>query len=230
MFDEIDKQLESWAKDVFEDRDFEISFAAPAAAAAETEKTSVYLYLLDVIPAPPARATPLPPLQVTLRYLVVPQAKTPELAHRLLGSILIAAMENAEFEVEKESLPLDLWQAFGIAPRPSFILRVPFKHERKETPAPPVRFPLTIRQTAIVRLRGQVTLNQIPLAAAKVEIPLLRLFTETDTDGKFRFGSLPPEPKDKKLLIRAKGREFSVSTSQAQRRGDLFLIDLKLED
>jgi hypothetical protein len=230
MFDEVDKNLESWAKDVFEGSDFEISFAAPTPDAAETEKTSVYLYLLDVVPAPPGRGAPLPPLQITLRYLVVPQAKTPAQTHRLLGNMLIAAMENADFEVEKESLPLDLWQAFGIAPRPSFIMRVPFKHERKETPAPPVRFPLTIRQTAIARLRGQVTLNRIPLAAAKVEIPLLRLYTETDTDGKFRFGSLPPEPKDKKLLIRAKGREFAVSTSQAERRGDLFLIDLKLED
>jgi hypothetical protein len=227
MFDEIDKHLESWAKDVFEGKDFEISFAAPDA---ETEKTSIYLYLLDVIPTPPGRGAPLPPLLITLRYLVVPQAKTPKEAHQLLGKMLVAAMENVEFEVEKEPLPLDAWQSFGIAPRPSFLLRVPFKHERKEKPAPPVRFPLTIRQTAMSRLRGQISLNQIPLVSAKVEIPSLKLYTETDADGRFRFAALPPEPKNKKLLIRAKGREFSVSTSQAERRGDLFLIDLKLED
>ncbi|HEX8249257.1 MAG TPA: hypothetical protein VF599_13855 [Pyrinomonadaceae bacterium] len=227
MFDEIDKHLESWARDVFEGSDFEISFAAPIA---ETEKTSVYLYLLDVLPTPPGRGVRLPPLLITLRYLVVPQAKTPNESHQLLGKMLVSAMENAEFEVEKEPLPIDVWRAFGIAPRPAFILRVPFKHERKEQIAPPVREPVRLRQAILESLQGRISLNRIPLVAAKVEIPLLKLFTQTDADGKFRFASLPSEPQDKNLLIRAKGREFSVSTRDAIRRGNLFLIDLKLED
>lgn len=227
MFDEIDKRLETWAKDVFDGKDLEISFDAPAAAA---DKTSVYLYLLDILPTPPGRGVRLPPLQITLRYLIVPQAKTPGEAHRLLGNLIVSAMENAEFEVEKEPLAPELWRAFGIAPRPSFVLRVPFRHERKEQIAPPVRFPVTIQQAVLESLQGRVSLNQIPLVSAKVEIPLLKLFTQTDADGKFRFASLPSEPKDKSLLIRAKGREFFVSTGEAERRGNLFLIDLKLED
>lgn len=227
MFDEIDKRLEIWAKAVFEGKDLEISFAAPAVAA---ENASVYLYLLDVLPMPPGRGVRLPPVQVTLRYLVVPQAKTPGEAHQLLGNLIVAALDNAEFEVEKEPLPFAVWQAFGLAPQPSFILRVPFKHERKEQIAPPVRFPVTLQQAILESLQGQISLNQIPLASAKVEIPLLKLFTQTDADGRFRFASLPSEPQDKNLLIRAKGREFSVSTSQATRRGNLFLIDLNLED
>lgn len=233
MFDEVDKHLESWAKDVFEGSDLEISFAAPAVAAdadAETEKPSVYLYLLDVLPAPPGRGVRLPPVQITLRYLVVPQAKTPREAHALLGRLIVSAMENAELEVEKEALPLDIWRAFGIAPRPAFILRVPFKHERKEQIAPPVRFPVTLRQAVLESLQGQISLNRIPLVSAKVEIPLLKVSTQTDADGKFRFASLPSEPQDKNLLIRAKGRQFSVSTGDALRRGNLFLIDLEMED
>lgn len=228
MFDRIDKHLEGWAREVFKDRDLEISFAAPAAGA--PEKPSVYLYLLDLIPAPPGRGVRLPPVQITLRYLVAAQAKTPGEAHELLGNLIVAAMENAEFEVEKEPLPLDIWRAFGIAPRPAFVLRVPFKHERKEQIAPPVRFPVTLRQAVLESLHGQISLNRIPLVSAKVEIPALKLYTQTDADGKFRFASLPSEPPDKNLLIRAKGREFSVLTSQAERRGNLFLIDLKLED
>lgn len=227
MFDEIDKHLESWARDVFEGGDLEISFAAPLA---ETVKPSVYLYLLDVLPAPPGRGVRLPPLQITLRYLVVPQAKTPGESHRLLGRMLVSAMANAEFEIEKEPLSLDLWRAFGIAPRPAFILRVAFKHDRKEQIAPPVREPVRLRQALLESLQGQISLNRIPLVSAKVEIPLLKVFTQTDADGKFRFASLPSEPQDKSLLIRAKGREFSVSTGEAIRRGNLFLIDLKLED
>jgi hypothetical protein len=227
MFDEIDKRLENWAKDVSEGKDLEISFDAPAPPA---DKTSLYLYLLDILPTPPGRGVRLPPLQITLRYLVVPQAKTPAEAHRLLGNLIISAMENAEFEVEKEPCPPELWRAFGIAPRPSFVLRVPFRHERKEQIAPPVRFPVTLQQAILESLQGRVSLNQIPLASAKVEIPLLKLYTQTDANGKFRFASLPSEPEDKVLLIRAKGREFSVSTGDATRRGNLFLIDLKLED
>lgn len=227
MFEEIDKRLEAWAKEVFGKEDLEISFAAPEA---EAEKAGVNLYLLDILPTPPGRGVRLPPLQITLRYLVVPRAKKPLEAHQLLGRLVVAAMENAEFEVEKEPLPFDLWSAFGIAPRPSFILRVPFKRERAEQLAPPVRFPVTVKQTVLENFQGRISLNQIPLAAAKVEIPALKLLTQTDADGRFGFASLPSEPKDKVLLIRAKGREFSVATREAERRDNLFLIDLKLEE
>ena len=230
MFDRIDKHLEIWAREVFKGRNLEISFAAPAAAAGAAENPSVYLYLLDVIPAPPGRGVRLPPVQITLRYLVAPQAKTPGEAHELLGNLIVAAMENAAFEVEKEPLPLDVWRSFGIAPRPAFILRVPFKHERKEQIAPPVREPVTLKQAILESLQGEISLNRFPLVSDRVEIPELKLFTQTDADGKFRFAALPADPEDKNLVIRAKGREFSVSTSQAERRGKLFLIDLKLED
>ncbi|HLM00480.1 MAG TPA: hypothetical protein VK400_05460, partial [Pyrinomonadaceae bacterium] len=154
MFDRIDKHLEIWAREVFKGRNLEISFAAPAAAAGAAENPSVYLYLLDVIPAPPGRGMRLPPVQITLRYLVAPQAKTPGEAHELLGNLIVAAMENAAFEVEKEPLPLDVWRSFGIAPRPAFILRVPFKHERKEQIAPPVREPVTLKQAILESLQG----------------------------------------------------------------------------
>jgi hypothetical protein len=225
MFNELDKWLESWAKEVF--ADLEVSFGVPAA---ETDRLSLCLYLLDVLPSPSGRGSRLPPLQMTLRYLVIPQGKVPAENHQLLGKLFISAMENAELEIEKEPLPVELWRAFGIVPRPAFILRVPFKHERTEKIAPPVRQPLQLKQAILESLYGQVSINRIPMANANVEIPLLKLFTKTDPDGKFLFASLPSEPTGKNLLIRVKGREFSVSTSEAARHGNLFLFDLKLEE
>jgi hypothetical protein len=239
MFDEVDKRLEAWAKTFF--ADLEVSFRAPGA---ETDRLSVCLYLLDVVPVPAGRGLRLPPLQMTLRYLVVPQGAVPSETHQLLGRLLISAMENVEFEIEKEQLPFEIWRAFGIMPQPSFVLLVPFKYERTEKLAPPVRSPLRVEQTVLETLQGRITVElkvqetldgeisvkQIPVLDANVEIPLLKLSTKTDADGYFRFASIPSEPPDKNLLIRVKGREFSVSTSQAERRGNLFLFDLKLEE
>lgn len=225
MFDEVDKSLEAWAKDVF--ADLEVSFFTPVK---ETDTLSLCLYLLDVFPSPSGRGNRLPPLLATLRYLVVPQGSVPSENHQLLGKLLVSAMENADFEIEKEPLPFEVWQAFGIAPRPSFVLRVTFKYERTEKLAPPVRHPLTVKHTALETLQGRVLVNQIPMMDANVEIPYLKIFAKTDANGNFRFAKLPSEPPDKNLLIKVKGREFPVSTSQAERRGNLFLFDLKLEE
>ncbi len=224
MFDDVDKELESWAKETFSN--LEVSFGKPT----ETDNLSLCLYLLDLFPEPTGRAVRLPPLQITLRYLVVPQGAIISETHQLLGKLLVSAMENTRFEIEKEPLPFDVWQAFGISPRPSFVLRVLFKHERMEKLAPPVRHPLTIRQAVLEPLHGQISVNQMPMSDANVEIPLLKIFTKTDANGKFFFASLPSEPTDKSLLIRVKGHEFSTSLSQAERRGDLFLFNLKLEE
>lgn len=225
MFDEVDKQLAAWATS--NSSGLEISFRSPEA---ETDKLRLYLYLLDVFPVPAGRGTVLPPIQMTLRYLIVPQGAEAAETHSILGKLMIAAMENSEFEVEKAPLPFEVWRAFGIAPQPSILLRVPFKYERTEKLAPPVRYPLTVKQTILETLQGRISVNQIPMMDAKVEIPKLKLFTKTDAEGNFNFASLPSVPSNKDLVIRVKGREFSVSTSQAERRGNRFLFELKLEE
>ena len=225
MFDELDRRLEGWAKAIV--ADLTVSFNVPTA---ETDKLNLCLYLLDVIPVAAGRGVRLPPLQMTLRYLVVAQGPIQSEVHQLLGTVLIAALENAEFEIEKEPLPFDVWKAFGIAPRPSFVLRVPFKYERAEKVAQPVLQPLTVKQTVLETLQGRISINRIPIMNANVEIPALKLSARTDADGNFQFPALPSEPSEKDLRIRIKGREFSVSTGHAERRGSMFLFDLKLEE
>ena len=240
MFDETDTRLEAWTKSAL--KGVEVSLSPPLTAAGSAagadkaankaaEKITVRLYLMEVVPTPPARGVRLPPIQAILRYLITTEAADPKKAHRALGELMIAAVDEPEFEMEKDTLPAELWSSFGIAPRPAFVLRVPFKHERKERPVKMVRFPLTMERSPLVQLHGKViSTSNIPLAGAKVELPTFKLYTTTDADGIFMFPAVPADPKNKSLFIRAKGREFSISTKQAESEGGKLVIQLPMEE
>ena len=148
----------------------------------------------------------------------------------MLGALVVAALENPEFEVEQEPLPLSLWTALGIAPRPSFVLRVPFKHERPEKLAPRVRKPLVIKHLPLRSFEGIILgPEDIPLMNAQVELPSLELSTHTDSKGRFQFSAIPAAPGKKLLRVRAKGQEFSINTEQAGSDQDPLVIHLQLE-
>src|SRR5229473_4294663 len=151
MIDQTDRRLVAWIGGILDQ--VNVSLAAPAAT--EIGRT-VGLYLLELVQSPPARGTRRPPIQMILRYLVTAQAAKPEEAHQMLGNLVIAALEDPEFEVEQEPLPIATWTALGVAPQPSFVLRVPFRHERPEKLAPPVRKPLVIKQLPLRSFEGQI--------------------------------------------------------------------------
>jgi hypothetical protein len=225
MIDQIDRRLAAWIGGILDQVD--VSLAPPEAA--ETAR-GVGLYLMELVQSPPARGTRRPPLMMTLRYLVTTQAAKPEDAHQMLGDLVVAALENSEFEVEQEPLPLALWTSLGIAPRPSFVLRVPFIHERPEKLAPLVRKPIVIKHLALRSLEGQILgPEDIPLMNARVELPALELFTTTDSKGRFHFSSVPAMPGARLLRVRAKGQEFSINTEQAGSEDDPLVIHLQLE-
>jgi hypothetical protein len=225
MIDQIDRRLTAWIGGILDQVD--VSLAPPEAA--ETAR-GVGLYLMELVQSPPARGTRRPPLMMTLRYLVTTKAAKPEDAHQMLGDLVVAALENSEFEVEQEPLPLALWTSLGIAPRPSFVLRVPFIHERPEKLAPLVRKPIVIKHLALRSLEGQILgPEDIPLMNARVELPALELFTTTDSKGRFHFSSVPAMPGARLLRVRAKGQEFSINTEQAGSEDDPLVIHLQLE-
>jgi hypothetical protein len=225
MIDQIDRRLAAWIGGILDQVD--VSLAPPEAA--ETAR-GVGLYLMELVQSPPARGTRRPPLMMTLRYLVTTQAAKPEDAHQMLGALVVAALENPEFEVEQEPLPLALWTSLGIAPRPSFVLRVPFIQERPEKLAPLVRKPIVIKHLALRSLEGQILgPEDIPLMNARVELPALELFTTTDSKGRFHFSSVPAMPGARVLRVRAKGQEFSINTEQAGSEEDPLVIHLQLE-
>jgi hypothetical protein len=167
---------------------------------------------------------------MTLRYLITTQAPKPEDAHQMLAALVIAAHDHPEFEVEQEPLPLSLWSVLGIPPRPAFVLRVPFRHERPEKLAPRVRKPIVIKQIALHSFGGQILgPEDIPLMNAQVELPALELFTTTDFKGRFFFSAVPAAPGARLLRVRAKGQEFSINTEQAGSDQDPLVIHLQLE-
>jgi|SRR5947209_1762858 len=226
MIDQVDRRLEDWIESALDQ--VEVSLAPPGE---NTTGRCVSLYLLELSSNPLPRGARRPPLQMMLRYLVTTRADKPEEAHRMLGELVIAAIENPEFEVELESLPVTVWSAFGIAPRPSFVLRVPFRHERPERLAPRVKHPVVIKQSSLRSLHGQIFgPESIPIMNARVELPALQLSTNTDSRGRFHFSAVPAEPRVKLLRVLAKGQEFSITTEQAERDDEPFVIHLQMEE
>src|SRR5687768_7636030 len=110
MIDQIDRRLVAWIGGILAQVD--VSLAPPGKTDAAR---GVGLYLMELVQSPQARGPRRPPLTMTLRYLVTTQAAKPEDAHQMLGALVVAALENPEFEVEQESLPLSLWTALGIS-------------------------------------------------------------------------------------------------------------------
>lgn len=208
MIEEVDQRLKDWAGTVI--KDTPVSLAAPSAS--DTGR-GVGLYLMDLAHAPPPRTVKRPPLRISLRYLVTTWAEQPEEAHGLLGQLVFAAMDSAEFEVDLDLVPVSVWRAFGVAPRPSFVLRVPLQRERPEPEVKLVRGPLEVETSPVQSLQGVVLGPQeVPLVGARVELPALRLSTRTDSKGRFHFSTVPAGPSAKLLRITAKGRELSVKT------------------
>lgn len=206
MIDQIDEQLSDWVEQVLggirpgltPPRDIEGSLA-------------VNLYLLELVDDPLRRNTSRPPLQPALRYLVTTSADEPRDAHRLLSTLLYAAFEQDEFEVELDPVPHHTWSAFNIAPRPSFILRVPLPHERQPTLAPLVREVATTRSVPLVTLHGRLLgPEQHPLANARIELPTLYRYAYTDARGRFAIPGVPAAPQRKRLRITARDRTTRV--------------------
>jgi hypothetical protein len=139
MIDEVDRSLREWIGTVLGDSP--VSLTPPAAE----EKDGVTLYLLDLLEGPAPRERRSQPLQLKVRYLITVAADPPEEAHRRLGELAFAALESPDFEVELGALPVSLWQAFGVPPRPAFLLRVPVRRERPARKVPLVLEPIVIQ-------------------------------------------------------------------------------------
>ena len=207
MVEEFDGRLKDWVGGAIEG--VQLSLAAPDAV-----KTGrgVGLYLLELIQSPPPSTGRRPPLQLTLRYLITAWSDKPEDAHQILVELMFAAMDNKDFQVELEPIPLSVWTAFGVVPRPSFILRMPLRRERPERETKLVLEPLKIHSSPMMAFHGLLLgPGDMPLSDCRVELPALGLSASTDHKGRFHFPGVPAEGP-KKLLIKAKGRELPVDS------------------
>jgi len=209
MAEEFDGRLKNWVGSVIEGID--VSLAPPES---KRSGRGVGLYLLELVQSPLPSANKRPPLQLVLRYLITTWSDKPEDAHQMLVALMFAAMENKDFQVELEALPTTVWTAFGVPPRPSFILRAPLRQERPEPQTKLVRERPRVEMSPIVGLHGLLLgPGAIPLSDCRIEIPALHVSTSTDYRGRFYFPAVPASG-NKQLVVKAKGVELPVVSQQ----------------
>lgn len=143
-----DEQLMAWSLGVVPDA--AVTLDAPAAPV-PGQAGQVSLYLMGLAPLPSALGKPLAPYQVHLHYLVTVADADTRAAHQRLASLVFAAMQNPDFELDLTALPAAMWMAFGVAPRPSFVIRMPLRQARTEAPVRIVEHLPVIRSTSMAR-------------------------------------------------------------------------------
>ena len=205
------QRLQAWIQAVL--GDVPVSLEAPGRIGDDSRR--IGLYLLDLGPLGQTRNVKATPLQFSLRYLVTAWGPAPADVQSDLCELAFAALDSVEVDVDFEPLPAASWAAFGTAPRPSFTLRMPLRKERVLALAPPVRQPPVVHAATVRTLRGIVLGPQdMPLAAARVELPGLGRSTVTDPEGLFRFDGVPADRLRLRVLARGAVQEFDAAAAQ----------------
>lgn len=218
MFAAADQRVASWVLEVLGSK---VSFDAPTA---DADDLVVHAYLLELGQERPARERRRPPVHLVLRYLIATTAKDRARAHDALGALALAAVEHAEFAALFDGISPELWSSFGCPPLPAFRLQVPVIVERPEPTAPYVR-ELVIQSAAVVSLYGTVLgPEDTPLSDARIELPTQGLVARTDHRGQFAMTGVSAEPRQRRLKVRAKGRELAVVSDKGVSVDDPMII------
>jgi len=211
MFEQTDERLAGWIENVV--GPVEVSLAPPADG---QSGRGISLYLFELADKPPPRGIRRTPLQLILRYLITTWAESPQEAHRLLGELVFAALDDPDMDVDLSPLGAAMWRALGIAPRPALVLNVPVRQERPEPPTKLVRAPMVLHVSPTTQFAGSlVTPDGVPLAGAVVEYVSLHRTTRTDADGRFAFANIPAGSDPLELRVKVKGREFVIAVDQS---------------
>lgn len=211
MIDAVDSLVVEWMRAIA--KRIDVTLLQPGSA---PEREGICVCLLDVHDSPALRNHALPPLQVRLRYLVFAHAADAAREHKMLGDLMLAALDpespdRPEMDVEFDPPSPELWRALALPPRPSFWLRVPLRKERPRRPGTMVTKPLVLQGEPLVDLEGVVLgPGDVPIAGAEVEIGGLDRWTRTDGAGRFVLRSISALPRNRSFVVRAKGRELAV--------------------
>jgi len=220
MIDTIDDRLEAWTNRV--ESDATVTFAAPG----REKDVDLGLYLIDLLPDAGAKGAAGAPVRVLLRYLVSASSQDSRRAHRLLGRLVVAALQETDFEVELAPPAPALWSAFGVEPRPCFFLKLPLTWDRPSQEAPLVRFPLSVHQQPLRTLIGQVLApGDVPLRDAVVEWRGAAS-RPTDSSGRFRIDGFAQEADDHEIRVRLRRHEFTFPFPQEIEEGQPMTIRL----
>ncbi len=213
----------------------EVSLAAPADEHKKSRGINLYLMELNpqLIARDAAHRRRKPPSKILCRYLVSAWDKNPQDEHDMLGKLAFETMQNPEFEMEKQSVPLSAWNAFGVTPRLSFVLSVPIWHEFPEPELPLVEHGIQLNKSPIESLRGWVYgPKETPLMGIRVTIPNLQRSTATDADGQFVFPGIPTTPAFKTIVVNGKRRKnpIEINLDKAEKNDEGLLIRLQKKE
>jgi hypothetical protein len=223
VIEQADQRLVEWVRSVVGTA--QVSLGLPGAAPADGPQVSVHLFDLQR-PAPGVASGSRAPLALTLRYLVSCAASEISEGHRLLGELALAALDQAEFEVELD-LPVGLWASLMLPARPAFLLRVPLRRPRVRATAPLVHA-FELQLEPVVALHGVVLgPRERPLPGAHVALDGLGLHTRTDLAGRFRFANVPASAGALALVVRAGRREVVVAAGPEARGPDGLVVRLE---
>lgn len=204
--DQADQRLKDWVENVTGGTT--CSLNAPSAV---VKDPTISCYLMDLLEIPALRNVPHPPHQFMLRYLVTSWAKDPLEAHQGLNTLVFAALEEPELELEMHPPEPALWTALGVPPSPCFFLRVRVRLERPEKPPRLVMKPLQVDALPVKPLAGVVLgPENVPVMGAVVEIPSLQFSVRTGSNGQFYFKSVPESGWLKRLVVKARGRTQEI--------------------
>ena len=202
MIDDVDRQLKEWVTSNLAGTD--VLLGMPPAM---VDRPTVYLHLLEMENAVPSRRDGPRPMELTLHYLVMTSAKTPEEAHRLLGELFFAALGDTKFDVDLKPIPVEAWRALGLVPQPAFRVAAPLVRERK-VEVPRITKPVQFNVSQATSIDGLVLgPGDVPVSQARVEVPGTANVAYTDRHGRFRFQTLATSPNPKELRVVARGIE-----------------------
>lgn len=228
MIEEADDRLRSWAEEAVPD--VELCFDLPGSSNAQP---SVSLYLTRIAPAAPQRSTRRNPLDLELHYLVTAWAESTEEEHALLGRLLVASASQSEFAPDLEPPGLELWQALGLAPRPSFALRVLARHDLPIERAPRVGQVLSLRAGALRPLEGLVLgPEDTPVAGARVALVGGGRAVHTDSHGRFRLAvsEVASQPLGLQIAARGLRRRLELAPDELPAGDEPLVISLELPE
>jgi Carboxypeptidase regulatory-like domain/Pvc16 N-terminal domain len=195
--------------------------------ASEQEGEGVSLYLFELRPEPVARSTKLNRVEVSLRYLITAWGDSSK-AHEFLDKLLVALTDHSDFQIEREPVPLEFWNALKVRPQPALVVRCKSSYDIPQRPPKLVR--KVVMDTVEAASLTGVLLgpDNIPIAGALVEFPSLQANTKTDESGRFTFPLVPANGTGT-LKIFAKGQELIVDLARAKQQTKPLSIQLNLE-
>jgi Carboxypeptidase regulatory-like domain len=173
-------------------------------------------YLLAIEPAHKLANDPHRPAPVVLRlrYVVAAHGPSDAAALELIDRLLVASVDTplpADLEVDFAPVPIDVWQALGVRPRPAVTVRVMARYAPATPEVPVVRQPLKVIGAGVRMLRGTVVGNgDVPLAGAEVVVAATNATTRTSDRGAFEFAGVPDSLDPVRLAVRTKGRTFTA--------------------